>query len=170
MSSPIDLPQACQLPTMIAASQPDLNFFWALLIVVAMFVAILFLLSGVGGWLSLAATYRSTAPRLGKPLRCSAVLGQWPWSVFYRGIVHVRLNSAGITLSLFPVCRLFHPPLFIPWRDVSECKRVPFWFTTCTSIRVRESSMIRMRFLGEAGKAIFETYSQIADSQRSGTQ
>jgi hypothetical protein len=169
MSNLIDQLRACRPQAIFAVPQSELDFRWVLVILVGAWVAISFFLAG-GGWSALAAEYRSDAPRLGKPLRCSMVMGQWPWSAYYRGIVHVRLGSNGMTLSVSPFLRLFHPPLFIPWNDISEYMREPIWFTSCTSIRLRESRMIRMRFLGQAGKTIFEAYSQTADVVRSGTQ
>lgn len=36
-----------------------------------------------------------------------------------RNCLNIAVNEAGLRLSLFPMFRLFHPPLFIPWDHVS---------------------------------------------------
>jgi hypothetical protein len=167
MSDLIDPLRACRPQAIFAAPQPHLDVRWVLLILGGAWVAMSFLFAGAG-WSALAAEYRSTAPRLGKPLRCSMVMGRWPWSVFYRGMVHVRLDATGLTLSVFPLFRLFHPPLFIPWSDVSECKRETFLLAACASISLSRSKMIRMRFLGQAGQAISEMHARATDATHSG--
>lgn len=36
-----------------------------------------------------------------------------------RSCLNVAVNEAGMHLSIFPLFRLFHPPLFIPWEHIS---------------------------------------------------
>ena len=37
-----------------------------------------------------------------------------------RSCLNIAVNEAGLRLSVFPLFRLFHPPLFIPWEHVSK--------------------------------------------------
>jgi len=36
-----------------------------------------------------------------------------------RSCLNVAVNEAGMHLSIFPLFRLFHPPLFIPWEHIA---------------------------------------------------
>src|SRR5687768_8642330 len=39
-----------------------------------------------------------------------------------RSCLNISVSDAGLRLSVFPLFRLFHPPLFIPWDHVSAEK------------------------------------------------
>jgi hypothetical protein len=39
--------------------------------------------------------------------------------VRYNGALTVGVNAAGMYLAMLPLFRLGHPPLFIPWSDIT---------------------------------------------------
>lgn len=84
------------------------------------------LLSHIGGWDRLAKRF----PAKGCTIRgdqhrgLSGRIG--PLS--YKGVLSLCLNADGFFVSVMPLFRFAHPPLFIPWTEVSS--RTPrqfFW-------------------------------------------
>jgi hypothetical protein len=61
-----------------------------------------------------------------------------------RNCLFIAVNEAGLRLSVFPLFRLFHPPLFIPWNQVSAQNRsgiisnwIEFHFSGAPSVVLR---------------------------------
>ena len=81
----------------------------------AIWCAIVFLLSTIGGWRRLARTYRASGEPSGLALRGqTGKVGVVP----YRRCLTVHAGDRGVYLSLpFPF-RIGHPSLMIPWRDL----------------------------------------------------
>src|SRR5919198_5653126 len=80
-------------------------------------IGISLLLSWISGWRALAERYRATQ-------RCTGVRfwmksAAMRWGVGYRSSVNFGVDSSGLFLSVFPLFRAGHPPLLIPWADIS---------------------------------------------------
>ena len=145
---------------MIAAPQQDLDLRWFLPLFIGGWLAVSCFLSLVGGWHALAKRYRCTTSAPGKLYSFASMgLGRGLFPVSYGSCLFVRLDSAGIALSVFPLFRFFHPKLFIPWSAVSDCKRERFWFMNCTAVYVSEPQT-RMLFIGRFGRELYETRNQ----------
>jgi hypothetical protein len=141
---------------MTTAQQPDLDLRWFFPLFMGGWLAISCLLSLIGGWHALAQKYRSTVSSSGKLFSFEALgLGRGFGPVSYRGCLFVRLDSAGIGLSIFPLFRFFHPRLFIPWSAVSDCKQERFFFMNCTAVYISEPP-VRMLFRGRLGRELYE--------------
>lgn len=65
-----------------------------------------------------------------------------------RNCLNIAVSEAGLRLSVFPLFRLFHPPLVIPWDQVSVQNRsgilsnwIEFHFSGAPSVilRIEES-------------------------------
>ena len=86
----------------------------------AFFSLILFLLSQIGGWGRLAQRYRTDRPYQGTIWKYQfGFLG----SVRYNGALTVGSGMEGLYLAVFFPFRPFHPPLLIPWSEVSVGQR-----------------------------------------------
>lgn len=143
---------------MIGAQQL-LDLRWFVPVFIAGWLAICCLLSLIGGWHALAKRYRNSLSPPGKLFSFASLgLGAGLVPVSYRSCLFVRLGSTGISLSVFPFFRFFHPKLFIPWSAVSECKRERFWFMNCTALYLSEPQ-IRLLFYGRVGRDIYEARS-----------
>ena len=86
----------------------------------AFFSLILFILSLVGGWRSLASRYRMDRPFQGTlwSFQYGSLGG-----VQYKNALTVGSGSEGLYLAVFFLVRPFHPPLLIPWPEVSLGRR-----------------------------------------------
>jgi len=90
-----------------------------------LWVAVCTTIASFAGWQALAGSYRAQYPFEGaRWVGQSATLR---WGMGYHGNLTVGADAAGLRLSVLFLFRPGHPPLFIPWQDVSvESRRVLF--------------------------------------------
>ena len=85
------------------------------------------LLSVMGGWQRLAQTFAAgNRPVTGQARH--GLNGMVGW-VSYRFVLTVHVAPDGFYLSVMPLFRFAHPPLFIPWTAIARRKPVQrvFW-------------------------------------------
>src|SRR5580765_5545402 len=82
-------------------------------------------ISYVGGWASLAKKFRFRGQFHGSRWRGQS--GQMRWIAGYHNCLTVGANENGLYLAGFPFLVLGHPPLLIPWSEVSYSKRKMFF-------------------------------------------
>jgi hypothetical protein len=85
------------------------------------YVTVSIVISYVGGWASLAKRFRFRGEFPGSRWRGQS--GQMRWIAGYRNCLTVGANKNGLYLATFPFFPLGHPPLLIPWSEVSHSKR-----------------------------------------------
>ena len=90
---------------------------WFPFIFVGAWIGISLLLSWIGGWRALGERYRATQRFTGARFWMKSA--GMRWGVGYRSSVNLGADSSGLFLSVFPLFRVGHPPLFIPWSDIS---------------------------------------------------
>lgn len=122
------------------------------------YITVSLILKYVGGWASLSDRFRFHGKFTGS--RWWGQSAQMRWISGYRRCLIVGANEDGLYIATFPFFPFGHPPLLIPWSEVSHSKRkilfspmvrfelgretaVPFW--------VRETLAERLR--NAAGKA-----------------
>ena len=124
-------------------------FFWAFVCVVIAYV---------GGWRSLAATYRAQQPFEGQ--RWWFQSGSMRWGTGYNNCLTVGASPLGLHLSVLFLFRAGHPPLFIPWEDVTVGSRRLLFMWNCRiefravsgiSLTIRRSLAEKLKV--EAGQA-----------------
>jgi len=122
------------------------------------YIAVSVVISYVGGWASLSKRFRFRGQFPGSRWRGQS--GQMRWIAGYRHCLTVGANENGLYLATFPFFPLAHPPLLIPWSEVSHSKRRMFFFPmvrfelgreTAVPFWVRETLAERLRNV--AGKA-----------------
>jgi len=84
---------------------------------VAFWLGICFLLSSFSGWRQLSECYPSTGLFQGRRFYFqSAMMRLW---VSYNGVLTLGMDPAGLQISILFPFRAGHPPLFVPWEDIS---------------------------------------------------
>ena len=78
------------------------------------------MLSFLGGWRTLSERFRFRGKFIGKRWRGQSA--QLRCHVGYYNCLTVGGNTEGLYLSLFFPFRIAHPPLFIPWGEISFSK------------------------------------------------
>lgn len=76
-----------------------------------------FVVSFIGGWFSLARRFRSQAPFVGSKWRGQS--GMMRGLGHYRNCLVIGANPTGLYLAVFLPFRVAHPPLLIPWSEVT---------------------------------------------------
>lgn len=79
------------------------------------------------GWGRLAARYRTEAAGTGRAFRfVSGSIGL----ANYNGALTVHVEAGGLRLAVLPLSRPGHPPLLIPWGEITEIRpRKVLWQT-----------------------------------------
>jgi hypothetical protein len=118
-------------------------------------VFICFALAHFGGWRLLGHTYPSAESFRGRRFRFqSGQLGGW---VGYNACLTVGADRRGLFLKVWPIFRLGHPPLFVPWPDVTAFLEKRRWlavvvltFARVPSARVRITHKLADRLAAES--------------------
>jgi hypothetical protein len=125
---------------------------WFPLVPVLALVGVSFLLSWIGGWQELARYYRARLPFTGQRFWMKS--GGMRWGVAYRSCLNFGSDSSGVYLSVFPLLRIGHPALFVPWSDISISKHegwflggVTLWFKRAPSVSLLIPSKLAERVL-----------------------
>ena len=117
---------------------------------------VVYLTSLIGGWMRLANHYRYDGNFQGQ---------QWSFQgariglSSYSGVLTVGANWEGLYLKTMFLFRCGHPPLFIPWHDLSVkqtgtiFKSVEFRFQRVSSVRVKLSQRLSDQLAEVAGDA-----------------
>ena len=90
-------------------------FLWAFVLVI---------LAYIGGWSRLAQYYQTQSKFEGEKWGFkSGRMGM----ANYSGCLTIGANDQGLYLAVFPLFRVGHPPLFIPWYDITTSKSRKFF-------------------------------------------
>jgi hypothetical protein len=110
--------------------------------IAAAFVAIMLVLSRLGGWHSLAELYPARQPFLGRTYAFQSVqLAGW---IGYNGCVTAGADPYHLYLALWPIVAFGHPPLAIPWSDVTTAYERK-WMTSIVVLRFARDPAVRLR-------------------------
>lgn len=88
-----------------------------ILFFILIWVGVCKVISAAGGWKILSRDYRANSAFDGKKMWLKSVgLRRW---TNYNNCITVGADKYGLSLSVFPIFRVGHPPLFFPWADIS---------------------------------------------------
>lgn len=119
----------------------------------ALWISITLLISIIGGWRLLSKAYRADFSFDGRKLRMKS--GGMRWGTNYAACLTVGANQEGLFLAVFPIFRIGHPPLFIPWNDIStEDRKQPVFFPTAKFI-FRKCPNVHLVFSKKLAERIF---------------
>ncbi len=105
---------------------------------------VLLILSQVGGWSTLAAYFRTNVPPRGKKFSMqSGQLG----IVSYGSCLTITVDEAGIFLAVFPLFRLGHPPLFIPWQEFHSLRERRMLFRRVDEVSIGNPPITKLRLI-----------------------
>jgi len=113
--------------------------------------------SFIGGWFSLAKVFRTRVPFNGTKWRGQS--GQMRWLANYNRVLTLGTNQEGLYLASMFLFRFMHPPLLVPWSEISVRRRKGWVFEyviftlgheLAIPLRIRVKLAERLR--NEAGK------------------
>lgn len=106
----------------------------------AMWIGVNHLLGAVSGWKTLATDYGCDTPFTGSLLHMRS--GRLRF-VGYNNCLNLGSNADGLYVSTLFLFRLGHPPLFIPWSDVSDRETKQLFFFTVSELRFAKHPNIK---------------------------
>jgi len=116
-------------------------------------------LAHIGGWASLAGSFRATQPATGERFRfVSGSMGTRFLPVRYGGCLFVTVSRSGIHLSILFLFRFQSPALFIPWTQIETITEKRLLVGRETVFRVR-NRWPTFSVRGRAGQFIWQAYS-----------
>jgi hypothetical protein len=138
----------------------NLFHWWPALFLPFTWILVSLVISRVGGWSLLAKVYLAQADTLdGDSWKFQSI--QMRWATNYGNCVTVRANPLGLGLSVLFLFRLGHPPLLIPWPDITmvtvkKIRFFPSWiefrFRLEPSIPVRINNKLFSKILNSSDK------------------
>jgi len=93
----------------------------------ALWCGIILLIGQIGGWAVLARRFRLTLPFAGQSWGWQSA--RMRWSCNYGGCLRVGADPTGLYLATFFLFRAGHPPLLVPWPEVTVSRRKVLFFT-----------------------------------------
>jgi hypothetical protein len=126
--------------------QPWINQHVGLVIILAFPVLWVTVLIGIGhmtGWAALAEKFRCEGPFGGQQWRWESARMRW-WGG-YNNCLIVGADPQGLYLSMLLPFRFGHPPLFIPWIEVSVAKHGRWMLTRYVELRLGRECDIPFR-------------------------
>jgi hypothetical protein len=100
---------------------PLLAWLFVVLLIVAIWVVVCWLVSWAGGWRQLAEAYPRGDSGPGTTWRFQSATLRWGMS--YNNGLRVTATPDGVGVSVLPLFRIGHPPLFFPWSEISIRRR-----------------------------------------------
>lgn len=118
---------------------------------VIIWLGVVLLLSLLSGWSRLAKIYRSRDSFAGE--QWHFVSGQLRNFVNYRNCLTVGANADGLYLSILFPFRAGHPPLFIPWSDITVSEEKLF-FAKVGRFTFRQAPDMKVTLLLDTAKKV----------------
>jgi hypothetical protein len=119
-------------------------------------------LSIFSGWRILCSRFPDERVQGGEKFRFASLsMGTSFFPVNYSNCVAIEAGTNGFRISLWLLFRLFHPPMFIPWSQVSsiESKSWLFFFRF-SRVQLRNSS-VKIDVMGRPGVKLKELYDHV---------
>lgn len=115
--------------------------------------AIIFLISRLGGWGSMAEAYAYHEPHTAHCFSMqSAVLRL---SANYNGILKICADDQGLYFSVFFFFRPGHPPFFVPWDEISGTKKQYFLYPV-VDLRFQRTPNLPFRIYKRTGDRLVD--------------
>jgi hypothetical protein len=108
---------------------------------ILMFVGVLFVTSKKG-WSDLAAVYRFDSSFEGRSI---GLISLYINGAAYKNCLVLKYDHEGFYLRPVFVFRLFHRPLFVPWKDIKDIRSKKVVFTDLTELVIGNPAIALMQ-------------------------
>ena len=129
-------------------------------LVAVLWIGVMHLAAWIGGWSRLADAYQFRGPFDGyrKRFVSGELTGYLPCN--YGGCLTLGANPLGLYVAVVPPLRPGHPPLFIPWSDITATigrrwlvSYAQFNFRAARRVRLRVAKRVAEQLISNAGAA-----------------
>jgi hypothetical protein len=118
------------------------------LIFLAAATVVTFCVSLWSGWRLLSERYRSEREFAGERWRFQS--GRMRWGCGYNNCLTLGANAEGLYMAVLPVILPWHPPLFIPWIEITT-REERRWWGYATVFTLGREMQIPLRVLKRVG-------------------
>jgi hypothetical protein len=126
---------------------------------VVIWLAALWLIAHLGGWVSLASVYPAhTAPAGDRFRHQSVQVNNW---LGYNGAVNFVAGIAGLHLTVFVLFRPFHSPIQVPWQEIRATRTRVWWFIPAVRLTFARAPAVRLH----VAEPLFSKLSQASQGQ-----
>ncbi len=115
---------------------------------IVLWIMVHFLISRLTGWARMAGHYPDMGGFSGKKWRFQTITTRR--GMGYRGSVNVGADARGLYLSVFFLFRFGHPPIFVPWRDITITEKKIFKIQLL-ELRFRKTENLSVRIVAKLG-------------------
>ena len=122
---------------------------------VGLWILVCLPLAQLGGWSRLTLHYRAQTDFSGRKWEFQS--GRLRWAR-YRGCLTIGASDRGLYLAVFSVFRVGHPPLFIPWSEITTSEHKGGLFAY-RDFAFAKTPAIKLRLLQGLGDQITSTQS-----------
>ncbi len=131
------------------------SWLWALFPVffTIMWLLISFLISAIGGWSVLAVHYSSTFPFSGTRFHFRSA--QFGGFVNYGSCLTLGAGSSGLYLATLLPFRFGHPPLLIPWADITV-REARSWLSAAIDFEFAKAPGVSVRLSRRLAQKLFD--------------
>lgn len=137
---------------------PDPGTPYLFIVFIAMWCAISSLLSVMGGWFTLSRKFHDHGSPQGKRFFFSSMGAGLRWfPVNYGGCIIAYLGKGGLRLSVWPIFRIMHPPLLIPWNEITSVTSSKMFFSTLYTVNIGRTKT-NLYFRGKLGESIYTAW------------
>jgi hypothetical protein len=105
----------------------------------------------ISGWGELSRCYRSGSPFDGRRWRFRN--GRMRLAMGYNNCLAIGSSPQGLYLAVLFIFRVGHPPLFVPWQDISVKMGKTLWWRW-TEFRFRQAPRVHLKIKGSLGDEI----------------
>lgn len=146
------LPESARAPAELPSASSWLRVLFPVLFV-AGWLLVSVLLSAMGGWRALAQQYAAGERFSGKRFHFrSAQLGGF---VNYSACLTLGASAQGLYLAVLPLFRMGHPPLIIPWADVTA-REARSWLFSAIELESNKVPGTTVRLSARLAQALFD--------------
>ena len=131
----------------------SLNPLYFAIFFLVLWILVNFIVSRLTGWARMATHYRNVGGFTGKIWRFQTITTRR--GMGYKGSTNVGADSRGLYLSLFFLFRFGHPPLFVPWSDITITEKQIFR-SKALELRFRKTEDLHVRILARLGDHLAE--------------
>lgn len=118
-------------------------------------MAIVFLISRIGGWAGLAERFTTDQKPSGDQFSLASLrLGYFG---NYSNCVNVAISAQGIRLHPIFLFRAGHKPLLIPWNAILELKQTRLWLFSITKLTIKGGDSFWRPSIALYGSRILES-------------
>jgi hypothetical protein len=114
---------------------------------VALWTLVSYWIALAGGWRLLAKRFRLQGTYVGQ--KWSMQSASMRWLINYNSALTVGADNAGLFIAPLFLFRAWHPPLFIPWTEVTVVGKTRLFFLRVVELRLGRSENIPFRMSGK---------------------